>query len=59
MKIALQYCPTQGLSPLIDWLKTLQRMIHAPPVWENGKEADYDVIVTSGSQDGLCKVVNS
>jgi len=57
MKTALQYCPTQGISPLVDWLKSLQRMIHAPPVWENGNEANFDVIVTSGSQDGLCKAM--
>ena len=59
MKVALQYCPTQGLGPLIQWLKSLQRMVHAPPAWENGNEAHFDVVVTSGSQDGLCKVFNS
>jgi len=57
MKVALQYCPTQGLGPLIQWLKSLQRMVHAPPAWENGNEAHFDVVVTSGSQDGLCKAM--
>ena len=57
MKVALQYCPTQGLAPLIDWLKELQRQIHSPPLWKNGLSTELDLIVTSGSQDGLCKVL--
>ena len=57
MKVALQYCPSQGLSPLIDWLKELQKMIHSPPLWENNSHGtELDLVVTSGSQDGLCKV---
>jgi len=57
MKVALQYCPTQGLSSLIEWLKDLQMMIHAPPLWTTENPTHLDVIVTSGSQDGLCKAM--
>jgi len=59
MKVALQYCPTQGLGPLIEWLKELQKTIHDPPHWKSGavNQAELDVIVTSGSQDGLCKAM--
>jgi len=49
---ALQYLPTGGLPALVTQLKGLQMDAHSPPaeVWENS-----DIIVTSGSQDGLCK----
>jgi len=59
MKVALQYCPSQGLGSLIDWLKALQMMIHAPPLWKSKTEnsTELDLIVTSGSQDGLCKAM--
>ena len=60
MKVALQYCPTQGLAPLIEWLKQLQKTMHDPPLWSgannNNNRAELDLVVTSGSQDGLCKV---
>lgn len=33
-------------------LKSLTEKLHAPPRW-----ADTDLIVTAGSQDGLCKAL--
>ena len=56
MEVALQYGTTQGQGPLREWLKALQIMIHSPPLWSNQHPTNFDVIVTSGSQDGLCKV---
>ena len=46
---ALQYSPTPGLPSLVAELTALQRRTHAPPT------KDWGVIVTVGSQDGLCK----
>jgi len=57
MEVALQYGPTPGQGPLRDWLKELQMMIHAPPLWSNQHLTEFDVIVTAGSQDGLCKAM--
>jgi len=59
MRVALQYCPTPGLSPLVDWLKQLQSRMHKPPLWSSLSHdaTPLDVIVTSGSQDGLCKAL--
>ena len=36
--------------PLLEQLKEMQKNLHNPPSWTN-----TDVVVTSGSQDGLCK----
>ncbi|XP_046652485.1 kynurenine/alpha-aminoadipate aminotransferase, mitochondrial-like [Daphnia pulicaria] len=47
---ALQYGPTQGYGPLLSQLKEMQQKLHSPPCW-----ADTEVVITSGSQDGLCK----
>jgi len=47
---ALQYLPTQGLPALVNWLKDLQKEVHHPPL-------TTDLIVTCGSQDGLCKAI--
>ncbi|KAG0722294.1 Kynurenine/alpha-aminoadipate aminotransferase, mitochondrial [Chionoecetes opilio] len=52
MNDCLQYGPTAGYPPLVKQLKTLTEQIHAPPRW-----ADMDLIVTAGSQDGLCKAL--
>ena len=30
----------------------LQKMLHNPPVW-----SDTDIVITNGSQDGLCKAI--
>jgi kynurenine/2-aminoadipate aminotransferase len=35
---------------LLSQLKEMQQKLHSPPCW-----ADTEVVITSGSQDGLCK----
>jgi len=52
MEQALQYLPTGGLPSLVKQLRELQSVMHSPPgeVWK-----DTEVLVTAGSQDGLCK----
>ncbi|XP_071512463.1 kynurenine/alpha-aminoadipate aminotransferase, mitochondrial-like isoform X2 [Panulirus ornatus] len=52
MTDCLQYLPTPGYPPLIKQLKALTEKIHAPPCW-----VDSELIVTAGSQDGLCKAL--
>ncbi|KAK3858453.1 hypothetical protein Pcinc_035358 [Petrolisthes cinctipes] len=52
MNDCLQYGPTSGYPPLVKHLKTLTQKLHDPPRW-----ADTELIVTSGSQDGLCKAI--
>ncbi|CAL1688343.1 unnamed protein product [Lasius platythorax] len=51
---ALQYIPTQGYPPLVQALREFQRRAHAPPLWES-----RDIVVVSGSQDGLSKVLEA
>ncbi|XP_070164915.1 kynurenine/alpha-aminoadipate aminotransferase, mitochondrial isoform X2 [Polyergus mexicanus] len=51
---ALQYIPTQGYPPLVQALREFQRMAHAPPLWES-----RDILVVSGSQDGLSKTLEA
>nr|XP_057922621.1 kynurenine/alpha-aminoadipate aminotransferase, mitochondrial [Doryrhamphus excisus]XP_057922622.1 kynurenine/alpha-aminoadipate aminotransferase, mitochondrial [Doryrhamphus excisus] len=57
MKRALQYSASSGIPELLTWLKNLQKSLHNPPTVtcspENGQ---MDVCVTTGSQEGLCKV---
>ncbi|XP_070553938.1 kynurenine/alpha-aminoadipate aminotransferase, mitochondrial-like isoform X2 [Ptychodera flava] len=56
MKKALQYSATQGLPDLIEWLKKLQVAEHNPPTYNcHGEDKEMDLLVTTGSQDGLCK----
>jgi len=52
MEQALQYLPTGGLPALVKQLKALQMSMHSPSadIWP-----DTEVLVTAGSQDGLCK----
>ncbi|XP_068230473.1 kynurenine/alpha-aminoadipate aminotransferase, mitochondrial-like [Palaemon carinicauda] len=52
MTDCLQYGPTLGYPPLLKQLKSLTEQLHAPPRW-----ADTELIVTAGSQDGLCKAI--
>ncbi|XP_077303027.1 kynurenine/alpha-aminoadipate aminotransferase, mitochondrial-like isoform X2 [Arctopsyche grandis] len=52
LDIALQYIPSQGYPKLLTNLKEFQKKIHNPPNWE-----DRDIIVTSGSQDGIYKSI--
>ncbi|KAL6266614.1 hypothetical protein P5V15_003459 [Pogonomyrmex californicus] len=51
---ALQYIPTQGYPPLVQALREFQRRAHAPPLWES-----RDIVVVSGSQDGLSKALEA
>ncbi|XP_061816549.1 kynurenine/alpha-aminoadipate aminotransferase, mitochondrial [Nerophis lumbriciformis] len=57
MKRALQYSASSGIPELLTWMKNLQKNLHNPPTAayspENGQ---MDVCVTTGSQEGLCKV---
>ncbi len=50
LKKSLQYLPTAGLPDLVKWLKDLQDRVHKPKV-------GTDLVVTCGSQDGLCKAI--
>merc|ERR1711923_178608 len=54
LQSALQYLPTNGRPNLLKQLKELQIAVHKPKdeVWKN-----TDIVVTSGSQDGLCKAI--
>lgn len=59
MKLALQYSGTKGLPPLLKTLTELQCKVHNPPTYKaENHPGPMDVIVTSGSQDGLCKVLS-
>ncbi|XP_050584640.1 kynurenine/alpha-aminoadipate aminotransferase, mitochondrial-like [Bombus affinis] len=51
---ALQYIPTQGYPPLLQSLREFQRRTHAPPLWES-----RDIVIVSGSQDGLSKTLEA
>jgi len=48
MKEALQYQNSLGVPELVSWLKDLQQSEHNPP-------CPVELMVTNGSQDGLCK----
>ncbi|KAI3376285.1 hypothetical protein L3Q82_016791, partial [Scortum barcoo] len=57
MKRALQYSASNGIPELLTWMMNLQKNLHNPPTAgyapENGQ---MDMCVTTGSQEGLCKV---
>ncbi|XP_046394821.1 kynurenine/alpha-aminoadipate aminotransferase, mitochondrial-like [Ischnura elegans] len=50
LEAALQYQPTPGYPAMRKQLFEIMKKTHNPPNWDN-----YDIIVTSGSQDGLSK----
>jgi kynurenine/2-aminoadipate aminotransferase len=54
LQSALQYLPTPGHPGLLRQLRELQQEVHRPDpaVW-----AGADMVVTTGSQDGLCKAL--
>ncbi|KAJ8028785.1 Kynurenine/alpha-aminoadipate aminotransferase, mitochondrial [Holothuria leucospilota] len=55
MKKALQYNPTPGIAPLHSWLMELQQHLHNPPTFGMTEgEQKMDLLVTTGSQHGLC-----
>uniref|UniRef100_H0XUV2 Kynurenine/alpha-aminoadipate aminotransferase, mitochondrial n=1 Tax=Otolemur garnettii TaxID=30611 RepID=H0XUV2_OTOGA len=57
MEKALQYSQSAGIPELLSWLKQFQVRLHNPPtVHYPPSQGQMDICVTSGSQDGLCKV---
>lgn len=57
MKRALQYSQSAGIPELLSWLKELQVKLHNPPtIHYPTSQGQMDICITSGSQDGLCKV---
>jgi len=57
MKRALQYSQSAGIPELLSWLKQLQVKLHNPPTINYPtSQGQMDICITSGSQDGLCKV---
>lgn len=60
MKKALQYSPTPGMSDLLQWVKTLQKDVHNPPTMGiKDPEKQLDILITTGSQDGICKTMEA
>ncbi|XP_053716611.1 kynurenine/alpha-aminoadipate aminotransferase, mitochondrial isoform X2 [Synchiropus splendidus] len=57
MKRALQYSASSGIPELLTWMKNLQKSLHSPPTAAyQPEEGGMDMCVTTGSQEGLCKV---
>ncbi|XP_030635802.1 kynurenine/alpha-aminoadipate aminotransferase, mitochondrial [Chanos chanos] len=57
MKRALQYSGSYGIPELVSWMKELQRSLHNPPTAGYSPErGQMEMCVTTGSQEGLCKV---
>ncbi|XP_061525843.1 kynurenine/alpha-aminoadipate aminotransferase, mitochondrial isoform X3 [Phycodurus eques] len=57
MKRALQYSASNGIPELLMWMKNLQKDLHDPPTaLYSPEKGQMDVCVTTGSQEGLCKV---
>lgn len=52
------YRPRVRIPELLTWMKTLQKKLHHPPTANHSPEnGQMDMCVTTGSQEGLCKVV--
>ncbi|XP_048186569.1 kynurenine/alpha-aminoadipate aminotransferase, mitochondrial [Perognathus longimembris pacificus] len=57
MHRALQYSESSGIPELLSWVKQLQIKLHNPPtVHYPPSQGQMDICITSGCQDGLCKV---
>ncbi|XP_077444342.1 kynurenine/alpha-aminoadipate aminotransferase, mitochondrial isoform X2 [Stigmatopora argus] len=57
MKRALQYSASGGIPELLTWMKNLQKELHNPPTANYAPDqGQMDMCVTTGSQEGLCKV---
>ncbi|XP_053114502.1 kynurenine/alpha-aminoadipate aminotransferase, mitochondrial isoform X2 [Hemicordylus capensis] len=57
MKRALQYSASAGIPELLSWLEDLQKSLHNPPTAEyKPDKGQMAMCVTTGSQEGLCKV---
>ncbi|XP_016091600.1 kynurenine/alpha-aminoadipate aminotransferase, mitochondrial [Sinocyclocheilus grahami] len=57
MKRALQYSGSYGIPELLSWMKDLQKSLHNPPTAGYSPErGQMEMCVTTGSQEGLCKI---
>ncbi|KAM9836498.1 kynurenine/alpha-aminoadipate aminotransferase, mitochondrial isoform 2-T2 [Aulostomus maculatus] len=57
MKRALQYSGSSGIPELLSWMKNLQKSLHNPPSFSyRAEDGQMDMCVTTGSQEGLCKL---
>uniref|UniRef100_A0A673ND17 Kynurenine/alpha-aminoadipate aminotransferase, mitochondrial n=1 Tax=Sinocyclocheilus rhinocerous TaxID=307959 RepID=A0A673ND17_9TELE len=57
MKRALQYSGSYGIPELLSWMKDLQKSLHNPPTTGYSPErGQMEMCVTTGSQEGLCKI---
>ncbi|XP_045408459.1 kynurenine/alpha-aminoadipate aminotransferase, mitochondrial-like isoform X2 [Lemur catta] len=57
MKRALQYSQSAGIPELLSWLKQLQVKLHNPPTAHYPpSQGQMDICVTTGSQEGICKL---
>ncbi|XP_056883362.1 kynurenine/alpha-aminoadipate aminotransferase, mitochondrial isoform X1 [Takifugu flavidus] len=57
LKRALQYSASNGIPELLVWMKNLQKNLHNPPTASlTPEKGQMDMCVTTGSQEGLCKV---
>ncbi|XP_056614169.1 kynurenine/alpha-aminoadipate aminotransferase, mitochondrial [Triplophysa dalaica] len=57
MKRALQYSGSYGIPELVSWMKNLQKSLHNPPTASYSPEkGQMELCVTTGSQEGLCKI---
>ncbi|XP_039179087.1 kynurenine/alpha-aminoadipate aminotransferase, mitochondrial isoform X2 [Crotalus tigris] len=57
MKRALQYSASAGIPELLSWLKDLQKTVHNPPTVDySPQEGQMEMCITTGSQEGLCKL---
>ena len=50
LSMGLQYAPTNGIPPIVEWLTEFQEQEHGRRRWEG-----WRVSVTAGSQDGIYK----
>jgi len=51
LSLGLQYAPTSGIQPMVEWLTEFQAQEHG-----RGKGEGWRVSVTAGSQDAIYKV---
>ncbi|XP_056316955.1 kynurenine/alpha-aminoadipate aminotransferase, mitochondrial [Danio aesculapii] len=57
MKRALQYSGSYGIPELLSWMKDLQKSLHNPPTASfSAERGQMEMCVTTGSQEGLCKI---
>ncbi|XP_069126969.1 kynurenine/alpha-aminoadipate aminotransferase, mitochondrial-like [Argopecten irradians] len=60
MTRSMGYTQSEGLTALRQWVVELQRRVHNPPAMGDPTHpANKDIIITSGSADALCKVLES